>query len=126
MPAPRRWTGAATPPPAPPSWCWRPKRARASDADSVATVGQLLVPSGSINVVPGRCQFSLDMRAPSDAQRDALVRDVLASLDEICNRRQLRYTLEETMRAVGRAERAGLAGALGARCRQPSACRCTA
>ena len=70
------------------------------DADSVATVGQLLVPNGSTNVVPGRCQFTLDMRAPSDAQRDALVRDVLASLAEICERRQVRYTLTETMRVA--------------------------
>jgi len=75
------------------------QRAR-RDADSVATVGMLQVPGGSINVVPGRCQLSLDMRAPSNTQRDALVRDVLGSLDEICNRRQLRYTLEETLRAA--------------------------
>ena len=70
------------------------------DGDSVATVGQLLVPNGSTNVVPGRCLLTLDMRAPTDAQRDALVRDVLAGLAEICERRQVRYTLEETMRAA--------------------------
>ncbi len=70
------------------------------DADSVATVGQLLVPNGSTNVVPGRCQFTLDMRAPSDAQRDAMVHDILASLREICERRQLRCTLTETMRVA--------------------------
>jgi N-carbamoyl-L-amino-acid hydrolase len=75
------------------------ERRATQDGDSVATVGQLQVPGGSINVVPGRCQFSLDLRAPSDAQRDALVRDVLAEVQEICDRRQLRYTLEETMRA---------------------------
>jgi beta-ureidopropionase / N-carbamoyl-L-amino-acid hydrolase len=69
------------------------------DGDSVATVGQLLVPNGSVNVVPGRCQFSLDMRAPTNAQRDALVADVVASLTSICERRQVRYTLEETLRA---------------------------
>ena len=70
------------------------------DADSVATVGQLLVPNGSTNVVPGRCQFTLDMRAPSDAQRDAMVHDILASLREICESRQLRCTLTETMRVA--------------------------
>ena len=69
------------------------------DADSVATVGQLLVPNGSTNVVPGRCQFTLDMRAPANAQRDALVDDILAELRRICERRQVRLTLEETMRA---------------------------
>ena len=69
------------------------------DGDSVATVGQLQVPNGSVNVVPGRCQLSMDMRAPTNAQRDALVADILASLASICERRQVRYTLEETLRA---------------------------
>jgi beta-ureidopropionase / N-carbamoyl-L-amino-acid hydrolase len=69
------------------------------DGDSVATVGQLLVPNGSINVVPGRCHFTLDMRAPNNAQRDALVNDILAHFKAICERRQVRFRLEETMRA---------------------------
>lgn len=76
------------------------ERRAASDGDSVGTVGMFEVPSGSINVVPGECRFSLDLRAPSDAQRDALVDDVLAELAAICQRRGLRYTLEETMRAA--------------------------
>ncbi len=72
----------------------------AQDGDSVATVGQLLVPNGSTNVVPGRCQFTLDMRAPNNAQRDALVKDILTQFEAICERRQVRYTAEETMRAA--------------------------
>ncbi len=75
------------------------KRA-ALDADSVGTVGMLQVPGGSINVVPGRCLFSLDMRAPNDAQRDALEADVLAELADICKRRGLDYTLELAVRAA--------------------------
>jgi N-carbamoyl-L-amino-acid hydrolase len=72
----------------------------AKDGDSVATIGQLHVPQGSINVVPGRCTFSMDMRAPTNAQRDALMADVMAQLKTICDRRGLRFTLEETMRAA--------------------------
>ncbi|MDP2251612.1 MAG: 2-oxo-4-hydroxy-4-carboxy-5-ureidoimidazoline decarboxylase [Hydrogenophaga sp.] len=71
-----------------------------ADGDSVATIGMLQVPGGSINVVPGRCRFSLDLRAPSNAQRDALERDVLAQLRAICVRRGIGLTLEETMRAA--------------------------
>ncbi|MDQ0072731.1 N-carbamoyl-L-amino-acid hydrolase [Variovorax boronicumulans] len=71
----------------------------AKDGDSVGTVGMLEVPSGSINVVPGRCKFSLDMRAPNNAQRDALTDDVLAELKAICERRGVRYEIEESMRA---------------------------
>jgi N-carbamoyl-L-amino-acid hydrolase len=71
----------------------------AQDGDSVATMGQLSVPGGSVNVVPGRCSFSLDLRAPNDLQRNALERDVLEKLQQICNRRGLRHTLQETLRA---------------------------
>ena len=70
------------------------------DGDSVATIGQLQVPNGSINVVPGRCTFSLDLRAPTDAQRDALVADVLQQLQAICQRRGVRSSCEETLRAA--------------------------
>ncbi len=74
------------------------KRA-AQDGDSVATIGQLQVPNGSINVVPGKCLFSMDMRAPTDPQRDALERDVLQALDDICARRGLVCKREATLRA---------------------------
>ena len=72
----------------------------AKDGDSVGTIGLLNVPGGSINVVPGRCQFSLDLRAPTDPQRDAMVKDVLDELARIAERRGMRYTLEESMRAA--------------------------
>jgi N-carbamoyl-L-amino-acid hydrolase len=65
----------------------------------VGTVGMLDVPNGSINVVPGRCRFSIDIRASTDAVRDDCVGDVLAELARICNRRGVQFTLEETMRA---------------------------
>jgi N-carbamoyl-L-amino-acid hydrolase len=69
------------------------------DADSVATMGQLNVPNGSINVVPGACRFSLDIRAPNDAQRNAVEADVLQKMQDICTRRGVSLKLEETMRA---------------------------
>ena len=66
----------------------------------VATVGMLEVPSGSINVVPGRCKFSLDIRATTNPVRDACAADVRAELAAICKRRGLHFKLEETMRAA--------------------------
>ncbi|AVQ85297.1 MULTISPECIES: 2-oxo-4-hydroxy-4-carboxy-5-ureidoimidazoline decarboxylase [unclassified Variovorax] len=72
----------------------------AKDGDSVGTVGMLEVPSGSINVVPGRCKFSLDLRAPNNEQRDALATNVVNALKDICERRGVRFELEETMRAA--------------------------
>jgi beta-ureidopropionase / N-carbamoyl-L-amino-acid hydrolase len=66
----------------------------------VATVGMLEVPNGSINVVPGRCKFSLDIRATTNEVRDACAADVRAELLRICERRGLHFKLEETMRAA--------------------------
>ncbi len=87
----------------------------ARDGDSVGTIGIWNVPGGSTNVVPGRCQFTLDLRAPNDAQRDALVADVLAQLAAICERRGVRALDGANHARRRRAERAGLAAALGAR-----------
>jgi N-carbamoyl-L-amino-acid hydrolase len=75
------------------------ERRAASVPDVVGTIGLLQVPGGSINVVPGRVLFSLDMRATTDAARDALDADVRAEMAAICQRRGLAFTLEETLRA---------------------------
>ena len=72
------------------------KRA-ASVPDVVGTVGQLQVPAGSINVVPGACHFSLDLRATTNAARDALAADVRHALAALCQRRGVQFTLEQTM-----------------------------
>jgi len=58
------------------------------------------VPGGSINVVPGRCRFSLDIRATTDAVRDACAADVLAEAGRIGARRGVRIGFEQTMQAA--------------------------
>jgi N-carbamoyl-L-amino-acid hydrolase len=78
-----------------------------SEPHLVATVGMLEVPSGSINVVPGRCKFSLDIRATTNEARDACERDVLAELAAICERRGVHHKVEETMRASAAPSAAG-------------------
>jgi N-carbamoyl-L-amino-acid hydrolase len=67
--------------------------------DVVGTVGMLEVPAGSINVVPGRCRFSLDLRATTNAARDALAADVVAELERLCAVRGLTHSLERTLAA---------------------------
>ena len=76
------------------------ERRAASVPHLVGTIGMLEVPNGSINVVPGRCRFSLDIRATTDEVRDACIADVLAELRAICERRGVTHRLEETMRAA--------------------------
>ena len=75
------------------------KRA-ALPANLVGTMGIMTVPNGSTNVVPGRCQFTLDIRATTNEVRDACAADVLAELARICERRGLNHSIEETMRAA--------------------------
>ena len=80
-------------------WMIQVENRAAQDGDSVATVGILNVPNGSINVVPGVCEFSLDVRAPSNAARDAVLADVIPALAAICDRRGVRHEITEVMRA---------------------------
>lgn len=65
----------------------------------VGTVGICTVPHGSINVVPGRVDFSLDLRAPDDSTRDALRDAVLAQLVAIGTRRGLGHAVQPTVAA---------------------------
>jgi beta-ureidopropionase / N-carbamoyl-L-amino-acid hydrolase len=74
---------------------------RCSQAPSlVGTVGQLQVPHGSVNVIPGACRLSLDIRAADDATRDAAVADVLQEIDAICTRRQIDVQVERAVCAA--------------------------
>jgi N-carbamoyl-L-amino-acid hydrolase len=76
------------------------ERQASAEPEVVGTMGLLQVPDGSINVVPGRCRFSLDIRATTDAARDRCVDAVRAELDALCERRRLAFSLEETVRAA--------------------------
>jgi len=51
------------------------------------TVGRLAVPDGAINVVPGRCELSLDIRSGDDVLRKAAVADILTEIDAVARRR---------------------------------------
>lgn len=64
----------------------------------VGTVGMIGVPNGAANVVPGRCEFSIDIRAGDDATRDAAVDDVVRELNAIARRRGVALDLAQTMR----------------------------
>jgi allantoate deiminase/N-carbamoyl-L-amino-acid hydrolase len=64
----------------------------------VGTVGRLEVPGGAINVIPGRCELSIDIRSGDDGLRDAAVAAVLDEVQRVGARRgvgiQLRRVLE--------------------------------
>jgi N-carbamoyl-L-amino-acid hydrolase len=64
----------------------------------VGTVGQLLVPNGAMNVIPGRCEFSTDIRASTNEVRDAAVMDVLSSFNQIARQRGVKVEAREVLR----------------------------
>ena len=66
---------------------------------SIATVGRIEVSPGGINVIPGRADFSLDLRAATDTERDATWRLIEDALDRICSARHLKYEIIESHRA---------------------------
>jgi allantoate deiminase/N-carbamoyl-L-amino-acid hydrolase len=66
----------------------------------VGTVGQLAVPDGSVNVVPGRCRLSLDIRSATDEERIAAVKDVMDGIEAVCARRGIEFSVELLVEAA--------------------------
>ena len=67
----------------------------------VGTVGKLTVPHGAINVIPGRCELSIDIRAGDDRVRDAAVAAVQAEIDAIAARRRVQIDVQRVLTAAG-------------------------
>lgn len=62
---------------------------------AIATVGQMEVHPGAVNVVPGRADFSLDLRAETDQLRDAAWEKIQDSMHSFCSERELQIEVEE-------------------------------
>ena len=71
------------------------RRARA-EPDLVATVGRMEVWPGAANVIPGHAQFSIDLRAPLDARREAALADIRAAISAIARDRRVTATVAVT------------------------------
>lgn len=71
----------------------------ANGTSLVGTVGQLQVPHGSVNVIPGSCNLSLDIRAADDATRDAAVNDILAKIEAMCEQRNIEVNVVKAVSA---------------------------
>jgi allantoate deiminase/N-carbamoyl-L-amino-acid hydrolase len=58
-------------------------------AGLVGTVGQLRVPDGAMNVIPGNCELSIDLRSVDDSLRLQAGTDIDAGIAAIAARRKL-------------------------------------
>jgi hydantoinase/carbamoylase family amidase len=65
----------------------------------MGTVGRLAVPDGAINVIPGRCEFTLDVRAEENSLLHLAIADILAEVQSVIQRRGLTVTINELMNA---------------------------
>lgn len=65
----------------------------------IATVGRIEVQPGAVNVIAGRADFTLDLRAATDDDRDAMWKRLDAELHRICAARGLGLEVVETHRA---------------------------
>ena len=66
----------------------------------VGTVGRIEAGPGAINVIPGEARFTVDMRAPRDADRERAVAAARAAFAEIASRRGLSLAIEPLQESV--------------------------
>jgi allantoate deiminase len=64
-------------------------------SDLVATVGRLVVAPGAVNVVPGRATFSIDVRAPSSAERDQAAAVIQSAFADIARQRGVAIDIQD-------------------------------
>ena len=64
----------------------------------VGTVGRIEVPGSATNVIAGRCELSLDIRAGDNATRDAAIADLRAEIASIAHRRGVTVEINELQR----------------------------
>ncbi|MEM7736456.1 MAG: allantoate amidohydrolase [Deinococcota bacterium] len=79
--------------------CEVERMAKATDG-LVATVGQLQVTPGAINVIPGEVQLSLDLRHPDDSVRTWAVRMLEQYATSLCHARGLQLSWQITSEQV--------------------------
>ena len=70
----------------------------AATGTTVGTVGQLDLEPGGINIIPGRVEFSLDLRDIDQAVRDPTEERILEKAGDLCRRRGVRLEVETLQR----------------------------
>jgi allantoate deiminase len=65
---------------------------------TVGTVGQLQLFPGGINIIPGRVEFSLDLRDINESVRDQVEQQIVKEASKICENQRIKLTIEELQR----------------------------
>ena len=75
------------------------ERRACAEPGLVGTVGRFAVADGAINVIPKRCDLSLDLRSQDDGAVATALADILAESESIAARRGVRMSVREMLRA---------------------------
>jgi len=86
----------------------------ARDANLIGTVGHLALSPDAVNVIPGRVEFSLDLRGEFDSHRDRAWTLIEETAQLICTRRALTVTSVQTHAAPAAHSSAHLRAAVAA------------
>lgn len=79
-------------------WMLEVERAAARRPHTVATVGQLHLSPGGVNIIPGRVDLTLDLRDIDEAVRDEVEREIRAAADRIAKARGVRFEMTDLQR----------------------------
>ncbi|MCD8039074.1 MAG: Zn-dependent hydrolase [Lachnospiraceae bacterium] len=65
--------------------------ARCGSEYAVGTVGRIAAVPGSVNVIPGKVEFTLEVREQTDESRALINSSLFAAMDKICEKSGLQY-----------------------------------
>ena len=71
-----------------------------SISDIVITIGSLDLYPGAVNVIPGKSNFTVDIRSMDKNLTDQASQKLTNFLEETCHKRNLTFTLEQKMRSA--------------------------
>lgn len=66
----------------------------------VATVGTISVSPGAVNVIPGACKFTIDLRSPNDAARENAALAISDALHRVAEAESVMVSMTKTYEAV--------------------------
>jgi hydantoinase/carbamoylase family amidase len=73
------------------------ERRTCAERGLLGTVGRFEIPEGAINVIPSRCELSVDIRGQADDALARAVADILAQSQAIAGRRGVRLSARELL-----------------------------
>jgi N-carbamoyl-L-amino-acid hydrolase len=63
--------------------------------NTVATTGLFVIEPGAVNAIPSSATLEIDIRDSASTPRDLALQTIQSAIQEICERRQISYTIEQ-------------------------------